>query len=324
MSTTHTAQATTGVIEQGDPAADPRAFRRTLGQFATGVTVISTSDGTRHVGMAVNSFAAVSLDPPLVSWSIRRESRNRDFFLGNGHFAISILADDQFETSALFGRPQEDQFDNVEWTAGILGDRLLDNAIAHLECTLEAFHEGGDHLILIGRVVRSSRSIGLPLLFSQGQYGIAEAHPQLEMTSASPTPRPSAAGDVSLFMSLLKTTEQRMSVMFDEHRERLGINMAGSRIVNLLVVNPASPRELAERALLGEAAVEDTLTEFTDRGWVTPSADQTYALTDTGRSLGNDLLRSAQEFTAERLEGIAESDIAAARRVLIGLLTSGS
>jgi flavin reductase (DIM6/NTAB) family NADH-FMN oxidoreductase RutF/DNA-binding MarR family transcriptional regulator len=323
MSTTYSPPTATGIIEQGDPADDPRAFRRALGQFATGVTVISTSDGTHHVGMAVNSFAAVSLDPPLVSWSIRNESRNRDTFVRNGHFAVSVLADDQVDISALFGRPHENQFEHVAWTAGIHGDRLLDQAIAHFECTLEATHEGGDHVILIGRVKRCTRLDGAPLLFSQGQYGIAEAHPQVELTSAAPSVKSSDAGEESpLFTSLLKATEQHMSSLFDEYRKRLDINVVGSRVVNLLDTAPASAGELSERALLGEAAVEDTLSEFKTRGWVSESADKVFKLTDAGRSVRANLLRSAQEFTSSRLNGIDPSDLDAARRVLIRLLTS--
>jgi 4-hydroxyphenylacetate 3-hydroxylase, reductase component len=321
VSTTYSPPTDTDIVEQGDPAHDPRAFRRALGQFATGVTVVSTSDGTQHVGMAVNSFAAVSLDPPLVSWSIRNESQHRDSFVKNGHFAVSVLAEDQVDASALFGRPQEDQFERVAWTSGIHGDPLLDQAIAYFECTLEAAHEGGDHLILIGRVKRCTRLNGSPLLFSQGQYGITEAHPQIELTSAAPSLQRQPAGDSPLFMSLLKAAEQHMSILFNEYRDHLGINVVGSRVVNLLDDAPASAPDLADRALVGQAAVEDVLSEFKNRGWVRESRSQVYELTDSGRSLRRDLLRSATEFTAERLKGIDPLDLEAARRVLIALLT---
>ncbi|NVN00182.1 flavin reductase [Arthrobacter sp. SDTb3-6] len=323
MTATTSRQASAGVTEQVDPADDPRAFRRALGQFATGVTVVSTSDGDAHVAMAVNSFAAVSLDPPLVSWSIRNESRNRDAFVRNAHFAVSVLAEDQVETSGLFGRPHDGQFDRVAWTAGVHGDRLLDQAIAHFECTLEASHDGGDHLILIGRVTRCTRLEGTPLLFSQGQYGIAQAHPQVALTSASPSAAPAAGdGNHPLFMSLLKATEQHMSRLFDEYRERLEISAFGTRIINLLDEAPARDGELAERALLGDAAVEDTLNEFKAKGWVVESPAHIFELTDSGRILRRELLRGAEEFTAAQLKGIDPRDLEATRRVLIKLLTA--
>lgn len=323
MSTTYSPPETSaGIIEQGDPADDPRAFRRALGQFATGVTVISTSDGLQHVGMSVNSFAAVSLDPPLISWSIRNESQHRDTFARNGHFAVSILAEDQVAVSALFARPNDDQFDQVAWTAGMHGDRLLSEAIAHFECTLEATHDGGDHQILIGRVTRCTRLNGAPLLFSQGQYGIAEAHPQIELTSAAPSVQPtSSGGDQPLFTSLLKATEQHMSSLFDEYRSRLNINVVGSRVVNLLDAAPSTAAEISERALLGEATVEDTLSDFQSRGWVAASSNKVFELTEAGREVRRDLLRSAQEFTSAQLSGIDPSDLEAARRVLLRLLT---
>lgn len=325
MTATTSGPAPAGVAEQVDPATDPRAFRRTLGQFATGVTVVSTSNGDDHVAMAVNSFAAVSLDPPLVSWSIRNESRNRDLFVRNGHFAVSVLAEDQVDTSAVFGRPQEGQFDRVAWTAGVHGDRLLDQAIAHFECTLEASHEGGDHLILIGRVTRCTRLEGTPLLFSQGQYGIAQAHPQVALTSAGPAVTSTGASNKPappLFMSLLKATEQHMSRLFDEYRERLEISSFGSRIINLLDEAPAEAAELAERALLGDAAVEDTLIEFKLKGWIAESSAHVFELTESGRQLRRELLRGAEEFTATQLDGIAPQDLEATRRVLIKLLTA--
>lgn len=322
MSTTYSPQPTAaGIIERGDPAEDPRAFRRALGQFATGVTIITTSDGTSQVGMAVNSFAAVSLDPPLISWSIRNESRNRDTFARNGHFGVSVLAEDQVAVSGLFARPQDDQFDQVSWTAGIHGDPLLDQAIAHFECTLEATHDGGDHQIIIGRVSSCTRLDGAPLLFAQGQYGIAEAHPQVELTSAAPSVKPAdAGGDQPLFMSLLKATEQHMSSLFDEYRSRLDINVVGSRVINLLDSAPATAAEISERALLGEATVEDTLSEFRARGWVAASSNNVFELTDAGRAVRRDLLSSAREFTSAQLNGIDPSDLEAARRVLLRLL----
>ena len=112
----------------------------------------------------------------------------------------------------------------------------------------------------------------------------------------------------------------RFESAFSTWLYRLGVNVAGNRVVNLLDVAPASATDLAEQALLGEAAVEDALRDLTRRGWVVESSG-TYRLTEGGRSLRADLLRSATEFTAARLEGIDPADLDAARRVLVRLLT---
>lgn len=161
-------------IEPGDPAMDPRAFRRCLGQYPTGVTIVTACHQGQLLGMAVNSFAAVSLSPPLVLWSIRRESRSAQAFIEAGHFAVSILAQDQVEVSQAFGAAAPDRFDTVAWQPGLEGAPLVDGAIAHLECRTEAVHDGGDHHILVGRVLRQQRFEGAPLVFAQGQYAVTQ------------------------------------------------------------------------------------------------------------------------------------------------------
>lgn len=323
MTTTPMSNTAASVQEQGDPTADARAFRRTLGQFATGVTVMTTTDGDRHVGMSVNSFAAVSLDPPLISWSIRNESRSLATFTQGGHFTVNVLAEDQVEIATLFSRPQEDPFGNLSWSTGVHGDPLLTDAIAHLECTVEETHEGGDHVIMIGRVSKFTRLSGAPLVFFGGQYRIAKEHPQVELTSAAPYSSASTNGDSSpLFVSLLKSTEQRMSRLFNEYRDRLGINTTGSRVINLLDDGITSVSEIADQALLGETTVEDTLSDFKSRGWVEENAATDLHLTASGKSVRAQLLEAATKFSAEKLNGISEADIQAARRVLVHLLTS--
>lgn len=323
MTTTSSTNAAESIQEQGDPVDDTRAFRRALGQFATGVTVMTTTVSERQVGMAVNSFAAVSLDPPLVSWSIRNESRSLNAFARGEHFAVNVLADDQVETSALFSRPQENAFDNVSWNPGIHGDPILNDAIAHFECTVEATHEGGDHVIIIGRVNKFTRLSGAPLVFFAGQYRIAKEHPRVELTSAAPYSSTSGNGDASpLFVSLLKSTEQRMSRLFNEYRDQLGINIAGSRVINLLDDGITSITEIADQALLGESAVEDTLSDFKTRGWVGESPSGDLHLTVSGKSIRGQLLEAATKFSTEKLSQISDSDIQAARRVLVHLLTT--
>lgn len=307
-------------VEQGDPAEDFRAFRRALGQFATGVTVIATSAGDELVGMAANSFSTVSLDPPLVLWSIRKESKSVPAFLNNGHFSINVLGEEQMELSALFGRPQADQFGQAKWNPGNHGDPLLEGAIAHFECVQEAVVDGGDHHILIGRVERFARFEGAPLLFAQGQYGVPVAHPD-----ATPAPAPQSANEdqeseESLFLSLLKAADNHMSTLFEEHRQQVGVTVAGGRILNRLSQGPCAADALELETFLGEAAVEDTLTELALKGQAAKLPDGTWALTEDGREVRAALRRSAEHFTHEQLQGIPAQDLATAERVLGTLL----
>lgn len=152
---------------------DPRAFRNALGCFATGITVVTTLRADGHpVGVTVNSFASVSLDPPLVLFSLARASQTCDMFAKSPAFAVNVLADDQEELSNRFSRRDlEERWDGVpieRWDTGV---PVLTGCLAALECDREAVHDGGDHAIIVGRVRRlRSTTDGAPLLYFRGAY----------------------------------------------------------------------------------------------------------------------------------------------------------
>ncbi|MFF7705915.1 flavin reductase [Pseudomonas sp. NPDC007930] len=161
-------------------SGDPRALRNLLGQFATGVTVITTVGAAgRKVGMTANSFSSVSLDPPLILWSLARTAPSLADFLGASHFAINVLGQDQHGLSGHFARPAEDKFAGIEHHSGTAGVPLLEGAIATLVCRNLTQYEGGDHLIFLGQIEHYRHSGGEPLVFHAGQYRVAAAHPAL-------------------------------------------------------------------------------------------------------------------------------------------------
>jgi flavin reductase (DIM6/NTAB) family NADH-FMN oxidoreductase RutF len=150
---------------------DPREFRRALGSFATGVTVITTSrSGGEPVGLTANSFSSVSLDPPLVLWSLSLKSPSLRAFEEAGHFAVNVLAEDQVEVSRRFSTPIPDKFDGVKWHRGIASLPLIEDTVARLECQVAARHVSGDHVIFIGQVQRFAYESRAPLVFCQGRY----------------------------------------------------------------------------------------------------------------------------------------------------------
>jgi len=165
---------------QGDcTAADPRALRQALGSFATGVTVITTrTEDGRRVGVTASSFNSVSLDPPLILWSLSGRSPNLPAFRDGSHFAVNVLAADQLDLCNRFGRPLDDKFAGLEVGEGLGGAPLLPGAVAQFECACEAAYPGGDHLIILGRVLRFRWSDQTPLLFCQGRLGPALAAAQ--------------------------------------------------------------------------------------------------------------------------------------------------
>lgn len=151
-----------------DPTSQ-KAFRSALGQFATGVTVVTTNTEAGPLGITANSFASVSLDPPLVLWSPARASRRFAAFEAAEHYAIHILSADQEPLCARFSRDGYD-FDGLAWAADANGVPQIAGALARFDCTREAAYDGGDHLIIVGRVTSVARTEGAPLIFAQGKF----------------------------------------------------------------------------------------------------------------------------------------------------------
>lgn len=152
---------------------DPRAFRDAMGCFVTGVTVISTlSPEGDPVGLTANSFNSVSLDPPLVLFSLAKEATRFNAYVQSRHFAVNVLADDQRELSARFARKGETSWDGVHFHTWETGCPIVPGALASFECVTEATYEGGDHLIIVGRVLKVLHvEQGRPLLYWRGRYG---------------------------------------------------------------------------------------------------------------------------------------------------------
>ena len=151
---------------------DGRELRNALGRFATGICVISTLDGReRPVGMTANSFSSVSLDPPLVLWSLQNNSEMYDTFATPARYAINILGRDQEAISNQFASKGEHLMDEGQYVIGEHGAPLLKGALVSFQCELHETHAGGDHLIIVGRVLAMvSHSDEEPLLFYGGQY----------------------------------------------------------------------------------------------------------------------------------------------------------
>jgi flavin reductase (DIM6/NTAB) family NADH-FMN oxidoreductase RutF len=150
---------------------DSRSLRDALGEFATGVAVVTArgADG-QPVGVTINSFASVSLEPPLVLWSLGLASPSLAAFESCSHYAVNILAADQVDFSQRFSQAQEDRFAGIATTAGTGGTPLLPGCSAWFECRNEIRYPGGDHLILVGYVENFRREPKAPLVFHGGRY----------------------------------------------------------------------------------------------------------------------------------------------------------
>jgi 3-hydroxy-9,10-secoandrosta-1,3,5(10)-triene-9,17-dione monooxygenase reductase component len=158
-------------------AIDPLLLRGILGRFVTGVTIATTRAGDVPVGLTVNSFTSVSLDPPLVLFCVNSRSRALSSFQQAGVFAINILGVEQEAVSRLFAKPDTDRFANLDIRTGFTGAPILSNSLAFLDCRIVGEYEGGDHLIVLGEVVDLGvLQDGEPLAFFKGAYGRLGGH----------------------------------------------------------------------------------------------------------------------------------------------------
>ena len=158
----------------GDAAEtiDALQLRQALGAFPTGVCLVTTVSVTgKREGMTINSFASVSLAPPLILWSIRDDARSADAFLGTRSFNLSVLASDHRDLALHFAKPAADKFERFTDAFDVAGNGCprLKDSVATFECSTYSRHQEGDHTILLGRVERFSHNDKLPLLFHGGQ-----------------------------------------------------------------------------------------------------------------------------------------------------------
>lgn len=157
---------------------DNREFRSALGTFATGVTIVTTLDGLgRDVGITANSFNSVSLEPPLVLWSLAKSARSLEAFTACGRFIVHLLAADQQALSDRFARSSVDKFASLTVDRGLGGLPLLKECSAWFECLTTYQYDGGDHIIFVGEVQRFEARKRAPLVFHAGRYAITAPRP---------------------------------------------------------------------------------------------------------------------------------------------------
>ncbi len=147
-----------------------REYRNALGRFGTGVTIVTTSIGDTPLGITVNSFASVSLEPALVLWSPAKRSKHYAEFESAPFYAIHVLNHSQAELASHFARDAR-SFSHCDWHRGDNGVPLIEHSVARFECQRLHSHDGGDHAIVVGSVVRAANFGGEPLMFVGGEYG---------------------------------------------------------------------------------------------------------------------------------------------------------
>lgn len=169
----------TGATSAHPQAFDQRQFRDTLAQFATGVTIICTRAGDgRYAGFTANSFNSVSLEPPLVLWSLAHRSASLAAFENAKRYSVNVLAHSQGDLARRFSRPHADRFEGVDYRLGWADAPLIEGSVAWFECRPHSHQRAGDHVLFIGEVVTCERAAGRGLVFHHGTFGTTTALPE--------------------------------------------------------------------------------------------------------------------------------------------------
>lgn len=305
-------------------AIDPKAFRRALGNFATGVTVVTAQDKAGNkVGVTANSFNSVSLDPALVLWSIDNRSSSKEVFLNASHFAVNILATDQINISNHFARPSDDKFASIEHTEGTGGTLLLADTAAHFECELYQVVEGGDHLILLGKVVNFSDSGRAPLLYHQGVYAAVLPHSGLDIKESDLPKQPKSTAPRHLHDNMNYLLTQAVRVYQREYYPKQlvsGLSVSEARLIMVLYSGQASVRE----AMLKEVGMPmreiDIAIEALKQKQMLECQGDNLQLTDIGTKKAEQLVDIASKHQDEVFESYTADELAKFKHILKGLI----
>ncbi|CAN7616095.1 flavin reductase family protein [Bosea sp. LjRoot9] len=312
-------------VESGDPRIEPAGFRRSLGEFATGVTVITTSLGGISYGMTSNSFASVSLEPPLVLWSIRRESTSYAAFESCSHFAVHILADNQIDLSQRFARSGADKFSGLDCQAGLGEAPLLDHVAARFECSRSQAYDGGDHLILLGEVQRYCRYDRPPLLFAKGRYAVAADHPETRVFDIAGIVPGQDGGEERVLSNLMIRAYSTVAARLETGRKSagLGLTLMQARLLRAAATSPDKTLEdLLPELLLDFNASQNLLSSMIALGLVAVDGEARMRLTGAGEESLKAIIAHARANEELLFQGIPEDDLATVRRVLAGIVSS--
>ncbi|WP_250504199.1 flavin reductase [Caballeronia sp. AZ7_KS35] len=297
-------------------------FRDALGRFATGVTIVTTRDAQgQPVGVTANSYNSVSLDPPLVLWSLAKTSRSMQAFQQSAHFAIHILACEQQELAHRFASRGEDKFAGVKAGAGVGEVPLLPECAAHFECETTYQYEGGDHVIFVGRVLNFAKSDKRPLIFHQGRFT------RVREQDAAPE---AGAGNNRYTDNFLPYLLSRAHVLVSspvrKYCAELGIAEPHYATLGMLsMIGRASAAELMRRlAHTGQAPDAEIFRDLAARGWIESGPEQTWHLSATGREVFIAILSRSRAMEEDLLEGFDQDELAIGKRFLRTLIERSS
>lgn len=302
---------------------DPKDFRRALGKFATGVTVITTRDEAgEDVGMTANSFSSVSMDPPLILWSVDKGNLGTKAYREADCFVVNVLNDSQVDISNRFARRGEDKFEGLDFSRGLGDVPVINGCASTFECRTWNTYDGGDHLIIVGEVLNyfyqeSVRS----LVFHNGRYALSEMHPAIRSREDAVPLEGGVLKDYVLY--LLRQALFTYSSSFYPKLSAFDITAEEWRVLTLLADRSTlSAGEIGQLVSQPPQDLADTLAWLSEKELLTTEGEDRYCLTANGRSKASELLNLAFDHERIMLSDLDESEVAALQSGLKKLIQS--
>lgn len=299
---------------------DSRAFRRALGNFATGVTVVTaTTPEGKKTGVTANSFNSVSLEPPLILWSIDKRSGSCTVFEQASHFAVNILAANQIDLSNHFARPGEDKFAGVDHQPGLGGAPLLPDCAASFQCENWQRVDGGDHWILIGKVVAFDDAGRAPLVYHQGSYAVVLPHSRFP--AAKEETRPAAVERLQsrfqrhYYYQMLQATRAYQQD-YAPLQLSTGLRTSEARMLMVLQETPQLDRAALLREVNMPEGEVDQAAEILHRKGLIDCSDAQYRITAAGEEQAETLWSLARQQQDKVFGQFSEDELATFCKIL--------
>jgi 3-hydroxy-9,10-secoandrosta-1,3,5(10)-triene-9,17-dione monooxygenase reductase component len=301
---------------------DKKVLRTALGTFATGVTIVTTRDAGADIGLTANSFNSVSLEPPMVLWSLAKSSFSLPAFQNGSYFAVHVLAADQEPLSNLFAKRGADKFAGLALERGEGGVPLLPGCAARFICRTAFQYEGGDHIIFVGEVLSLDHFPRAPLVFHGGTYAVA-ARKALDLSVSAATQADQESGSYSedFFGYLLGRAHFQMYRQVKIQLDRHGLSSDEHFVLSVLAICDARTREEVDDLIAYTGShVTDVLVErLTARGLISVDNGRLY-LSGWGRRINIELMAVAKAAEADALMHLDYSEAQVLKHLLKRLI----
>jgi len=302
--------------------SDPHAFRNALGQFATGVTVVTTIDSENHaVGVTASSFNSVSLDPPLILWSLAKTAQSMPAYQKSGGFNVHVLASHQSDLSNQFAKSGGDKFDGIDWTSCPDGFPMLPEYAALFRCKTHFQYEGGDHIIFVGEVTEHQAHDFPVLVFQGGRYAEAKAKTEPTDTSEPTIDMQSGQFTNNFLLYLISRAHFQSSYPTRKACAALGMSEPEYFCLSLLAMSGELPAdEIVSRLKhTGHHPDAEIFARLQRKGWIMRT-EHSIEISDIGRATFIGLLAHSKALEEQLLKHFTDEELVGAQTFLQKLI----